>query len=202
MKLAKTSKFKKWLVFVIFLAVLLFVGFCFLRNNLRQTMFSELAPTTMELQEQLDGGTSPNGALSRIFYHSDEADLSTDLKSVIKSHTSNNPSFGVVIEQTKSYSTSSAKIDGQIPIPPAEFLSNTKSKGNSQLVWHPAKGVWVAIDSLTYHYGDVFGYTLSGQSAKPYIDKLSVYIFIAVIVWLSAAIWLYRFMSKTARKQR
>jgi hypothetical protein len=202
MQIYKNQKFKIWLILLISLAILLSLGFYLVRNNLRQSIFSELQPTTQELKEQLDGGASPNGSLSRVFYNSYEADLSNDLGRILNNPTSHSANFGIIIEETKSYFTSSAKLDSQIPVPPAEYLAKTKIKGNNQLVWHIAKGKWVAIDSLTYHYGDVFGYVISGQSANAYLVKLLLYSIISTVVWLTAAVLSYRLIFKPATKRK
>jgi hypothetical protein len=196
MKITKAPKFKLWVLLVTGLAVLLGVGFYFFSTTLQQDLFNNLHPTTQELQQRLNGGTSPNGTLSRIFYNANEADLSRDLRNVLKDQPPHHASFGIIVEETNSYSTSSAKLDGQVPVPPTEFLAATKSDGNKQLIWQPAFGVWVAIDSLTYHYGNIFGHVISGQSAEPYIVMISIYLLAAVIIWLCIAIWSYRFMLK------
>jgi hypothetical protein len=184
----KQKKFIMWIAIIVSLLVLMCVGYYFARKAILNTAYDALGPTTQKLQEQLNGGTSPNGALANTFYGTYAADISHDLKEELKNQ-SGNASFGIIVEETKSYATSSAKLDGLNPIPPVGFLSGTKTKKSNQMIWQPAKDVRVALHSLTYNYGDVFGYVITGQSAKPYEMKLLIYKLASLAVWVFVAVW-------------
>jgi hypothetical protein len=193
---SKNPKFKTWVVIIVSLFVLMCVGYCFARKAILNTAYDDLSPTTKKLQEQLNGGTSPNGALAYVFYGTYAADLSPhDLKEELKKQPGN-ASFGIVVEETKSYAASSAKLNGLNPVPPVGFLSDTKTNKSNHMIWQPAKDVRVAVHSLAYHYGDVFGYVITGQSAKPYEMKLLIYKLAFLTVWLLLAVLSYRLLLK------
>lgn len=158
------GRFKTWLVFVFTVTVLLGGNLYITVRAVRELTYSWPKSLATVMKSGLDGGTSPKGVLENEI----RAPRSDDIDEVLKV----NPDsfrFAAIHEETKNYTTGTyfEMSTGETPLPPASLLETAKANGNSQMIWQ-LNGVPMAIVIRTYNYGDVFGYVIVGQPAKPF----------------------------------
>jgi len=172
------GKLKSWLIIVFLSTILLSSSYFINFRSIQQLTYAWPSATARQMQVELNRGTSPNGTLDRSFGYSYTEEIRTKL-----SESPENYRFAIIKEETSPYITGTAVLDGEIPVPTGDFLALTKTRGSNQMIWHPVSGESLAIKSLTYNYGDVFGYIIVGQSARPYQDKQSYNMQIMLILW-------------------
>jgi len=140
-----------------------------------------------QLQYELNGGTSPDGVLANNFRYA--GGIKPDIANGV-------PAFGFATIKEKPrpylaqpYATSTATLNGGLPLPPKGVLDFTDMHGTDEITWQPTKNIRIAMVSVTYHYGDIRGYVIVGQSLRPYEHRIGIYTAIAVIAWAAMVAW-------------
>jgi hypothetical protein len=70
-------------------------------------------------------------------------------------------------------------------------FSFTDQHGTDRFTWEPESGVRAATRVTKYGKSPDDGYIITGQSLKPYEDKIATYTWIAVAAWIASIAWSY-----------
>jgi len=119
---------------------------------------------------------------------SDAKDVVPTLKTNLRFDTS---VFMVITDSSQHILASSAVLDGRTPLPPNGAFSFTNVHGTDHFTWQPTDGVRLATKVTKYGKSPNDGYIITGQSLKPFEDRISTYTWIAVAAWLAAIAWAY-----------
>lgn len=115
-------------------------------------------------------------------------DVVPTLKTDLRSDTS---VFMIITDSTQHVLASSAVLDGQTPLPPRGVFDFTAAHGSDHFTWQPASGVRIATRVVGYGRGDNSGYIITGQSLKPFEDRINTYTWLALAAWLASLAWSY-----------
>lgn len=130
------------------------------------------------IKQELVGGSSPNDVIN-----SQLIDLSVN----------NNP-FVIITDSSKHVLASTATLNGQTPLPPQGVFDYTAQHGSDHFTWQPAENVRLATRVSTYQHESDKGYIITGQSLKPYEDRINTYTALAVAAWLAVLAWNFLFL--------
>lgn len=98
--------------------------------------------------------------------------------------------FAIVINDKYQVTGSSATLDGVTPVPPKGVLDFALSHLQNKITWQPKPGVRIAAYILTTFNNDgVPTYIVTGQSLKPYEDRINTYGSLALFAWITSFIW-------------
>ena len=99
--------------------------------------------------------------------------------------------FMIVTDSSQHVIAGSAVLDGQTPLPPRGTFSFTKAHGTDHFTWQPSAGVRLATRITTYGQSPNNGFIITGQSLKPFEDRVSIYGWSALAAWLAVMAWTY-----------
>lgn len=119
---------------------------------------------------------------------SDTKDVVPTLKTNLRDDTS---VFMIITDRTQHILASSALLDGKTPLPPKGVFDDAASRGFDQFTWEPAAGVRAATRVITYGQSSNEGFIITGQSLKPYENRINTFGFIALAAWLASVAWSY-----------
>jgi hypothetical protein len=119
---------------------------------------------------------------------SDAKDVVPTLKTDLSFDTS---VFMIVTDSSQHILASSAVLHGKTPLPPNGVFSFTNVHGTDHFTWQPESGVRMATRITKYGNAPNDGYIITGQSLKPFEDRISTYTWIAAAAWLASVAWAY-----------
>jgi hypothetical protein len=119
---------------------------------------------------------------------SNASDVIPTLKTDLKNDAS---VFVIVTDNSKHVLASSAVLNGQTPLPPSGVFTFTAQHGSDHFTWQPQTGVRLATRVVKYGAAPDNGFIITGQSLKPYEDRISTYTWLAAAGWLAAVAWSY-----------
>ncbi len=119
---------------------------------------------------------------------SNASDVTPTLKTDLKYDTS---VFMIITDNSKHVIASSAVLNGQTPLPPNGVFSFTSLHGTDHFTWQPQTGVRMATRVTKYGQAPDDGFIITGQSLKPYEDRISTYTWLALAAWLAVLAWSY-----------
>lgn len=129
--------------------------------------------TAQTVRNQLADGTSPQDVLTA---------KTVDLRY-------NDNVFVIIADNDHHVIAGSATLDGQTPLPPAGTFDYTSAHGSDRFTWEPQPGVRLATHMLPYGQAPNSGFVITGQSLKPYEDRIDVYTELALAAWLASLAW-------------
>lgn len=93
--------------------------------------------------------------------------------------------FLIIFDDGGQPLASSARLDGQIPLPPAGVFTDVKARGAARFTWQPQPGVRSA--AVVMHYaGTQSGFVLAGRSLREVEIRESEQLALAGMAWLAA----------------
>jgi hypothetical protein len=111
--------------------------------------------------------------------------LKTDLRS-------DSSVFMIITDDSQHVVASSAMLDGQTPLPPRGVFSFTKQHGSDHFTWEPSPGVRMATRVVYFKSKNTgSGFIITGQSLRPYEDRIATYTWIAAAALTAAIAWSY-----------
>lgn len=119
---------------------------------------------------------------------SNAADIVPTLKTDLKYDTS---VFMIVTDSTKHVLASSAVLNSQTPLPPNGVFSFTAQHGTDHFTWEPQAGVRLAARVVKYGTSPDDGFIITGQSLRPFEDRIQIYTWLALAGWLAVLAWSY-----------
>ena len=108
--------------------------------------------------------------------------LKTDLKTDMSV-------FMIVTDNSKHVIASSAVLDDKTPLPPNGVFEYTAQRGSDHFTWEPEGGVRLATRVIKYGKAPDDGFIITGQSLKPFEDRISTYTALALAAWLAVLAW-------------
>lgn len=116
----------------------------------------------------------------------------SDVVPTLKTDLANDTSvFTIVTDNSKHVIASSAVLNGMTPLPPNGVFSFTTTHGTDHFTWQPQSGVRLATRVETYGKSPDDGFIITGQSLKPYENRITTYTALAAAAWLAVLAWSY-----------
>lgn len=129
--------------------------------------------TAQTVKSQLDNGANP--------------------QDVIPARTINvkndNNVFVIIADSSRHVIASSASLDGQTPLPPSGTFEYASAHGTDRFTWQPQSEVRLATRVVPYGQKPDSGFVITGQSLKPFEDRIDVYTELALAAWLATLAW-------------
>jgi hypothetical protein len=122
---------------------------------------------------------------------SDTKDIVPTLKTDLRNDTS---VFMIITDNTQHILASSAVLDGQTPLPPKGVFDFTNIHGTDHFTWEPTANVRAATRVTTYGQAPNNGFIITGQSLKPFEERIDTYGWIALAAWMASLAWSYLFI--------
>lgn len=116
---------------------------------------------------------------------------------------SNTNPFVIITDDTRHVLSSTANLNGKTPLPPLGVFDFTSEHGSDHFTWQPADNVRLATRVVSY--GNTTGnkgFVITGQSLKPYEDRISTYGELALAAWLAVLAWSFLILVLPERKFR
>lgn len=176
---------RKWLTYasssnwlrVVGVATIVLLGAYTLVQQSTRLSANDLPLQTAQIAKgELQAGWSTNDVLKSV------SPISTDLKT-------DNTVFAIVTDSNQKMLVSSAVLDGQVTLPPAGTFDVAKNKGVDKFTWQPETSVRLATVILPYQAKNTSGFVVTGQSLKPYEDRINTYGWITLAAWVGVVIW-------------
>ncbi len=174
-KLLANAHVRTWLALVGVAALVLGASYAMVQQSTRLSADDLPLTTAQVAKQELQGGSSPT-------------DVVPTLKTNLQSDTS---VFMIVTDSSKHVLASSAILNGRTPLPPNGVFSFTNTHGADHFTWQPQSGVRMATRVEKYGQSPNDGFIITGQSLKPYEDRISTYTALALAAWLAVLAWSY-----------
>jgi hypothetical protein len=175
MKVFGNPVFRAWLAIVGVATLILGASYTMAQQSTRHSADDLPLTTAQVAKQELQSG-------------SDAKDVVPTIKTNLRTDTS---VFMIITDNTQHIIASSAVLDGKTPLPPKGVFVYTNETGSDHFTWEPSSGVRMATRATTYGVGAARGYIITGQSLKPYEDRIENYGWIALAAWLAAVAWSY-----------
>ncbi|MBX4197328.1 hypothetical protein KW801_02090 [Candidatus Saccharibacteria bacterium] len=174
-KLLANANVRVWLAVVGVATLVLGASYAMVQQSTRLSADDLPLTTAQVAKQELLGG-------------SNATDVVPTLKTDLKSDTS---VFMIVTDNSKHVIASSAMLNSQTPLPPNGVFEFTTQHGSDHFTWEPQDGVRVATRVITYGKSPDDGFIITGQSLKPFEDRISTYTALALAAWLAVLAWSY-----------
>jgi hypothetical protein len=172
-EMTKASMFRIWLAIMGATTLIIGASYAMVQQSTRLSADDLPLATAQTVKNQLDGGANPQDVVSP---------KSVDLRT-------NSNVFVIIADSSRHVLATSASLDGQTPLPPAGTFDYTTAHGSDHFTWQPKGNVRLATRLLSYGQSPNSGYVITGQSLKPYEDRIDVYTELAVAALLSVLAW-------------
>jgi len=131
--------------------------------------------TAQTTKQELQAGAAPSDVIPS---------LKTDLRQ-------DNSVFVIITDESQHVLASSASLNSQTPLPPKGVFSFTLAHDSDHFTWQPTSGVRLATRVLPYNKDSNSGFIITGQSLKPFEDRITVYGELATAAWLATIAWTF-----------
>lgn len=109
--------------------------------------------------------------------------------------------FVIITDDTRHVLSSTANLNGKTPLPPKGVFDYTTEHGSDHFTWQPADNVRLATRVVSYgNAGDSQGFIVTGQSLKPYEERIGTYGELALAAWLAILAWSFLILVLPERK--
>lgn len=175
LKLLRHLQVRLWMALVGVATLVLGASYAMVQQSTRLSADDLPLTTAQVAHQELQGGSSAS-------------DVVPTLKTDLKTDTS---VFMIITDNSKHVLASSAVLNGQTPLPPTGVFSFTAIHGTDHFTWQPQSGVRVATRVEKYGKSPDDGFIITGQSLKPYEDRITTYTWLALAAWLAVLAWSY-----------
>ena len=183
-KLLDNANVRIWLALVGVATLVLGASYAMVQQSTRLSADDLPLTTAQVARQELVGG-------------SNASDVVPTLKTDLKTDTS---VFMVVTDNSKHVIASSAVLNGQTPLPPNGVFQYTAQHGSDHFTWEPQSGVRVATRVIKYGKSPDDGFIITGQSLRPFEDRITTYTALAAAAWLAMLAWSYLLLLLPRRK--
>lgn len=173
-----SPQFRLWLAVVGVATLVLGTSYAMVQQSTRLSADDLPLTTAQVAQQELQSGSAASDVVPT---------LKTDLRN-------DSSVFMIITDNSEHILASSAQLDGQTPLPPAGVFSYASQHGSDHFTWQPAGGVRLAARVVKYGQDDNDGFIITGQSLKPYEDRIQNYGYIALAGWIASIAWSYLFL--------
>lgn len=174
-KLLANVQVRLWLALVGVASLILGASYAMVQQSTRLSADDLPSTTAQVARQELQSGSNPS-------------DVVPTLKTNLKTDTS---VFMIITDNSKHVIASSAVLDGKTPLPPNGVFSFTTIHGTDHFSWQPQDGVRLATRVVAYGKSPDDGFIITGQSLKPYENRISTYTALALAAWLAVLAWSY-----------
>ncbi len=174
-KLLGNVQVRLWLAIVGVATLVLGASYAMVQQSTRLSADDLPRSTAQVAKQQLQAGSSATDVVPTL-----KTDLITDTSAFI-----------IITDSSKHVLASSATLNSHTPLPPNGVFSFTNVNGSDHFTWEPQDGVRVATRVEKYGKTPDDGFIITGQSLKPYEDRISIYTQIAGAAWLAVLAWSY-----------
>jgi hypothetical protein len=174
-RLLRNPQVRLWLAIVGVATLVLGAAYAMAQQSTRMSADDLPLTTSQVAKQELQNGSNAKDVVPT---------LKTDLRY-------DSTVFMIITDNSQHVVASSANLDGQIPLPPLGVFDYTNSHGNDVFTWEPSTGVRLATRVTMYGKSPNDGYIITGQSLKPFEDRISTYTWISLIAWLAVIAWSY-----------
>ena len=174
-KLLANMQVRLWLAIVGVATLVLGASYAMVQQSTRLSANDIPLTTAQVIKQELQSGARPADIVS-----AQKIDLA-----------SGDSAFVIVTDNTKHVLASSATLNGQTPLPPNGVFSYTNTKGSDRITWEPQDGVRLATQVVKFGTAPDDGFIITGQSLKPYEDRIGTYSALAFAAWLALLAWSY-----------
>jgi len=162
-----------WLAIVGAATLVLGTAYAMVQQSTRLSANDLPTTTAQSVKHDLQAGSAPADAVPQ---------MKTDLRS-------DNSVFVITTDGSRHVLASSAALDGKTPLPPAGTFDFTATHGQDDFTWQPAPGVRMATEMLGFGKSPSDGFIITGQSLKPFEDRVKVYGELMLAGWLATLAW-------------
>ena len=141
---------KVWVPLAIIISLFSGLVYGAVQQGLRQSAYDPQIQISEDTASVLSSGKNPNEIIS-----ADKVDISKSLASYI-----------IIFDKDGQPTTSSAQLDGRIPLPPKGVFAYTQSHHQDRFTWQPKPGVRSAVVVTYFSNGQTSGYVLAGRSMR------------------------------------
>jgi hypothetical protein len=174
-KLLASMQVRLWLALVGVATLILGANYAMVQQSTRLSADDLPLTTAQVAKQELQGGSSAS-------------DVVPTLKTNLQTDTS---VFMIITDNSKHVIASSAVLGGKTPLPPNGVFSFTTTHGTDHFTWQPQAGVRLATRVETYGKSPDDGFIITGQSLKPYENRIDTYTALAVAAWIAVLAWSY-----------
>jgi hypothetical protein len=164
---------RSWLALVGVATLVIGTSYAMVQQSTRLSADDLPLTTAQTAKQELKAGSSPQDAVPA---------LKTDLAS-------DNSVFVIITDNSKHVLASSAVLGGQTPLPPSGVFSFTAQHNTDHFTWEPQTGVRLATRVVKYGSSPNNGFIITGQTLKPYEDRVQTYTWLALAGWLAVLAW-------------
>jgi len=191
--LSKQLKRRIWLLTVGVAILIIGASYTIAQQSTRLAANDTPLATAQTVKHELENGAAPSNTTIGV-----KTDLSSD-----------STVFVIVTDSSSHILASSARLNGQTPLPPAGVFSYTQVHGADHFTWQPASGIRLATEVQRYGGGNNSGFVITGQSLSQAESRINTYGYLAlaaiigVIAWTSVLIyWPPELKSSETKKKR
>jgi hypothetical protein len=174
-KLLANMHFRMWLALVGVATLVLGASYAMVQQSTRLSADDLPLTSAQVAKQELESGSNASDVVPS---------LKTDLKQ-------DSSVFVIVTDNAKHILASSAKLNGKTPLPPNGVFSYTNANGTDHFTWEPEKNVRIATRVIKYGQQPDDGFIITGQSLKPYEERIGTYTALAGAAWLALVAWSY-----------
>jgi hypothetical protein len=172
-ELLSRPHFRVWLAIVGTATIVLAAAYAMVQQSTRLSADDLPNVTAQGARRLIAGGEEPEDAVSTV-----KVDLKTD-----------DSGFIIITDDLRHVQASTAVLNNHTPLPPAGTFDYAQAHGRDKFTWEPQSGVRLATRIITYKSGDEKGYIITGQSLRPFEDRVDVYTRLAFAAWLATLAW-------------
>lgn len=174
-KLLANTQVRLWLALVGVATLVLGASYAMVQQSTRLSADDLPLTTAQVAKQELQAG-------------SNASDIVPVLKTDLKNDTS---VFMIITDSSKHVLASSAVLNGRTPLPPNGVFSFTNIHGTDHFTWEPQNDVRVATRVERFGKSPDNGFIITGQSLKPFEDRISTYTALSLAAWLAVLAWSY-----------
>ena len=179
-RLLSSASWRVWLAIVGSGTLIIGTAYVTVQQSTRLSAQDLPLQTAQTIKHQLDSGAAPQSVIPAT-----PTNLSSDATV-----------FVTIADSQYKIVASSSSLDGQPTLPPQGTFDYTRSHGSDHFSWEPLSGVRQATQMLAYKNG----FIITGQSLKPYENRINTYGILALAGWLAMVMWSFLLIMLPSKK--
>ena len=180
--LLKNSQVRLWLAIAGSVTIVIGTAYGMVQQATRQGANDLPLSTAQTYKTQLEQGAAPQDIVPKT-----TVNLRTD-----------SGLFVTVADKSNKVLASNVSLDGQVSLPPRGTLNYAKAHSSDRFTWQPVSGVREATQILAYKNG----YIVTGQSLRPFENRINTYTLLAILGWLATMAWTFTLLLLPTRSAK
>lgn len=167
----RTTPFSLWLILAAIVTVISGTIYLATEQAYRATANDPQIEITDEIATAITNGAPPDQIIPA-------GSSGTDIKKSLSV-------IAMVFDKEGKVVGSSAKLDGQDPVPPKDVFEVAKKKGRNLLTWNPAKDITIAAVIVPVTSNNEDFYVLAGKNIREVELRVKQLAIICTVAWIS-----------------